>query len=351
MQQSQQKELVQKSFLVTAIVVFIILMVLLLVFAIKVWLLVFAGLLVATFLNGLSGLLQRKTKWKAWICKTLAVLLTIAAVGGMIWLMGAKVAAEARLLSEEVPKMLKQLEQRMQSSPIGKKVVELVKNGSSSKNASSVGSRFFSTTFGIMGDLFSVFFLAMFFTVQPDMYKKGIVMLLPPGAKQKGESVLDKTGNALRTWLKGTLFSMFVVFVLTSLGLVSLGVKLWFMLALIAGFLNAIPNFGPLISMIPAVLMNMGESTTTIGLIIGLYMLVQFLESNIITPWIQHKLLEVPAAGIMIIQLLMGALTGAWGLILATPLLVVLMIVIEELYISRQPATTGAGTKKKKDED
>jgi predicted PurR-regulated permease PerM len=62
---------------------------------------------------------------------------------------------------------------------------------------------------------------------------------------------------------------------------------------------------------------------------------VQTLESSLVTPQIQKKMLNVPPALIIIAQLVMGVLTGGWGLILATPLMVVLMVMVQELYLKR----------------
>jgi predicted PurR-regulated permease PerM len=66
---------------------------------------------------------------------------------------------------------------------------------------------------------------------------------------------------------------------------------------------------------------------------------VQVLESNFITPQIQKKLVSIPPAMIIIAQLFMGVLTGGWGLILATPILVILMVIIQELYIKPQSSS------------
>jgi predicted PurR-regulated permease PerM len=106
-----------------------------------------------------------------------------------------------------------------------------------------------------------------------------------------------------------------------------------FTLALIAGLLNFIPNFGPLIAMIPGVLIALMQGPTTALLVAGLYILVQMLESNVITPQIQKRLINIPPALIIIAQLLMGVLTGGWGLVLAMPLMVIVITVVEQLYV------------------
>jgi predicted PurR-regulated permease PerM len=129
---------------------------------------------------------------------------------------------------------------------------------------------------------------------------------------------------------------MLVVFVLTAIGLAIIGIPLWLVLALIAGILNFIPNFGPMIAMVPAILVALMESPTKAAFVAGLYILVQVAESNFITPMVQKKLLDTPPAMIIIAQLIMTTLTGGWGIVLAIPLLVVFMTLVQELYIKKQ---------------
>jgi predicted PurR-regulated permease PerM len=143
-------------------------------------------------------------------------------------------------------------------------------------------------------------------------------------------------GHTLTKWLKGQLFAMLLVAVLTLVGLLIMGVPMALVLALIAGVLNFIPNFGPLIAMIPAVGVGLLQGPTTALMVAGLYILVQVLESNVITPQIQKRLIEIPPALIIISQLFMGVLTGGWGLVLATPLIAIVMVVVQELWVKSQ---------------
>ena len=142
--------------------------------------------------------------------------------------------------------------------------------------------------------------------------------------------------STLTKWLKGKIFSMFVVFILTAIGLVIMGIPMWLVLSLIAGLLSFVPNFGPLIALIPAVLIGLMEGPTTALMVLGLYMLVQVLESNLITPQIQQRLINIPPALIIIAQLVMSVLIGGWGLVLATALTAIVMVVLQELYIKKQ---------------
>jgi predicted PurR-regulated permease PerM len=111
---------------------------------------------------------------------------------------------------------------------------------------------------------------------------------------------------------------------------------LWLVLALLAGFISFIPNFGPLIALIPAVLVGLMEGPQTALMVAGLYILIQVVESNFITPLVQQKLIQLPPALIILSQVIMGVLTGGWGLILATPLMVIVIVLIQELYLNER---------------
>ena len=126
---------------------------------------------------------------------------------------------------------------------------------------------------------------------------------------------------------------MFVVFVLTAIGLKIIGMPMWLALALIAGFLNFIPNFGPLLAMIPAVLVALSQDPQTALIVAGLYLLIQFLESNFITPKVQQRLIKIPPALIISSQVIVATFAGIWGIILATPIILIVILLVQDLYV------------------
>jgi predicted PurR-regulated permease PerM len=202
--------------------------------------------------------------------------------------------------------------------------------------AQAFAGEFFQSTFGVFGDVYVILFIGIFFTISPNTYTKGMVALIPPRGQEKADQVIDKLGEQLLNWLKGKLFSMFIVFVLTAIGLAIIGIPLWLVLAILAGLISFIPNFGPLIAFIPALLVALMQSPQTAALVAGLYILIQFIESNFITTLVQKKLLNMPPALIIIAQLIMGLLTGAWGLVLATPIIVIVIVLVQELYLKNR---------------
>lgn len=325
----------QKIWIAGGIISLIIVILLLLRATFSVLLLILAGTLIAVYFRGLSGLIQRKTKWKQGICLTISIAGSLLLLVLLFWLIGAKVQTQISEMSDTLPKTVEKLKEQLNQSSLGKTIVQKLSSSQSQEKLQSVVQTFFKSTFGVLGDVYVVLFIGIFFTASPKMYRQGIVKIVPPSGKQHAESILTKLGTNLKKWLKGKIFAMFVVFVLTSIGLVIIGVPMWLTLALIAGILNFIPNFGPLMALVPAVLVAFLQGPTTAVWVAALYILVQVAESNFITPMVQQRLISIPPALIIIAQLLMAPLTGGWGLILATPLMVIVLVLVQELYIKK----------------
>lgn len=337
-QNSKQKEYsyTQKVWIAGGIISLIVVILLLLKATFSVFMLILAGVLIAIFFRGLSGWIATKTKWNDSVCLVVSVAGTLILMILLFWLLGAKIQAQVTELSDTLPTTIENAKAQLNKSSLGQKIVEKVSSPKTQKKAEAIVQTFFKSTFGILGDLYVVLFLGIFFTASPKQYKKGIVALVPSKSQPKADEVLSKIAVSLKKWLKGKIFAMFVVFILTAIGLIIIGLPMWLTLALIAGILNFIPNFGPLIAMIPAVLIGLMQSPSTAAFVAGLYILVQVTESNFITPKVQQRLINIPPALIIIAQLLISPLTGGWGLVLATPLMVIIIVLVQQLYLNKQ---------------
>jgi predicted PurR-regulated permease PerM len=331
-----QSSFTRKVWIAGGILSLIVVMLLIVKATFNVLILVFAGVLIAVYFRGLSGLICRKTHWKDSLCLLISIIGSILLIIGLFWLIGAKVQSQAEQLRQTLPTTIANAQAKLNATSFGQKIVEKISSPDTLKKGQQIAGQFFSSTFGVFGDLYVVLFLGIFFTASPKLYTEGIVKLVPKEGRPKADEVLTTAGDSLKKWLKGQIFAMFVVFIFTAIGLLIIGVPVWLVLALIAGLLNFIPNFGPLIAMIPAVLIGLMQSPLTAALVAGLYILVQMVESNFITPMVQKKLLDIPPALIIMAQLFIGPLTGGWGLVLATPILVFLIVLVQQLYIKPQ---------------
>lgn len=326
----------KKVWLTAGIFAFVVLIILFIIKTVHPLLLILTGVLIAVFFTALASLIQRKTGWNRGLCKTISVVVTLLLLVGFFWLIGSKVQAQYSELKETIPSTVVNASEKLKDSAIGEKVIEKLTSEESIDKAETFGEQFFQSTFGVFGDLYVVLFISIFFTVSPNIYTRGLIALVPEKKQPKAEKVTKKLNEQLTNWLKGKLFSMFIVFAFTAIGLAILGLELWLVLALLAGLLSFVPNFGPLIALIPALLVGLMDGPRTALIILGIYVLVQFLESNFITPLVQKKLINMPPAMILIAQLFMGALTGGWGLVLATPITVIGIVLVQELYLDRR---------------
>lgn len=330
----------KKVWIVAGIFAFVVVMLLLLQATFSVLLLVLAGVLIAVYFRGLACLVERKTHWSKNICLILAIVATLLLAAVFIWLVGSKLQQQIAQLTDTFPKTIEKAKGQLSQSSLGQKFVDRISSSASQKKISSLASTLFKSSFGILGDVYVVLFIGIFFTASPKIYENGIINLTPSQWKSQTRNILGNIGTDLKKWLKGKLFAMLVVFVLTAIGLLIIGVPMWLVLSLIAGLLNFIPNFGPLIALIPAVLVGLLQSPSTALWVAALYILVQITESNFITPTVQHKLIKIPPALIIIAQLFVSPLTGAWGLILATPLMIIIQALIKDLYIKKRNRPT-----------
>ncbi len=126
---------------------------------------------------------------------------------------------------------------------------------------------------------------------------------------------------------------MSVVGVASGVGLMLLGMPLPWALALFAFFFAFIPNIGPYIALLPAVLIGLMESPSMALYVTILYFGIQLVESYLLTPVIEKKMVSIPPALMLLWQVLMGTFAGIAGLFLATPILAALIVIVTELYV------------------
>lgn len=301
----------------------------------NVFLLILAGALIALFFHGFAGLIERNIRLNKKISLLISIISTFLIFILIFWFMGAKVQQQVTELAKTLPSTINNAKKQLSTTTLGQKLLEKTSSEDVYNKGYAVVSKFFNSTFGIFTDIYIVLFLGLFFTSAPKTYINGFLLLIPPASKKKAKDTIDKIGFTLTKWLKGQIFSMIIVAILKGIALTVLNIPMAIALALIAGILNFIPNFGPLISMFPAILIALTLGINKAIIVAVVYLVIQIIDGNIITPSIQQKLINMPAAIIIIAQLFMGIFSGAWGLILATPLVAILIVIIQDTYVKK----------------
>jgi predicted PurR-regulated permease PerM len=300
-------------------------------------LLVFAGVLLAIALDGSARLISRMLGLPRLWALALVLILAPAALIAFGWLVGPNIADQTSQLLESIPPaiesgkdLIKQVDwlsalvQRLPDSE------QLIRSG-----AGVLGRipGIFTTAVGTLFSAVLLLFMGVFLSINPGAYTGSALKLVPASKRERTNEVLTSVGSALRWWLVGRIASMLVVGVLTVIGLIIAGIPLVLTLGLLATLLAFVPLVGPIVSALPAVLIGLLDSPMRAFYAALVYIAVQALESNIITPVIQRKAVLLPPALILIAQSLMAVMFGWIGVLLSTPIMVAVIVLVQLLYV------------------
>lgn len=300
-------------------------------------LLVFAGVLLAVFLSGIALLLRRYLPLPRGVALTVAVVLVVGFLVGAGWLVGPRVAEQFSQLTERIPTSVEKIKSSVSQLPMGEQLLSRAsqKQGSMLSGSNVLGqiTGVFSMVLGTLTNVLVVVVIGLFLAINPSLYTEGIAHLFPQEKRERVREVFAAEGHGLRWWLIGRLSSMLVVGVLTGLGLWLVGLPLVFTLGLLAGLLSFVPYVGPIAAAIPGLLVALTTGSVSIWVVALVYLGVQLLESNAITPLIQQRAVSLPPALLVVVQLLGGILAGLLGVLVASPLAVAIIILIQKVYV------------------
>jgi len=182
----------------------------------------------------------------------------------------------------------------------------------------------------------------VFMAIQPRAYVEGFLFLVPKRRRERAREVLYEIGEVLRRWLVGQAALAACVALLTGAGLLLLGAPFAIALGLLAGLMEFVPYIGPFVAAVPAILVGFADSPELAAKVALLFLAVQMIESYALAPFIQHKAVYLPPAVILFSQVLMGAIIGALGVAVATPLAAAVMVAVSMLYVEDALGDKGA---------
>jgi predicted PurR-regulated permease PerM len=309
-------------------------------------LLAFAGIILAVILTGFARIVRRYTPLsRAWSLITVGLIL-LSLMGAFGFIFGSQVVDEFHELTEKLPEQVSELNETIREWPLGEKLLGVdfetgEENGDSDENdhsnlAEQAGGMLFQfgiTLLDVLSTLALILFIGIFFAADPDVYKKAITLLFTKAKSDRINEAMETSGNALWQWLTGQFIAMTFVGITITIGLLIIGVPLALILGVIAGLSDFVPIIGPLVSVIPALLLAFSEGPQTALYTALLFLAVQQIESNLLTPLIQEKMVSIPPAVVLLSVVAFGLVFGIAGIVLATPLAVVAMVFIGMFYV------------------
>lgn len=296
----------------------------------SILLLLFAGYIGALILTTLTTAFQ---SWFHIKRRGLAFTLVIGAIVSVltigIGVRGPALVQQADSLQVDIASAAREIALRFQAQGWGRWVIAHSTDSTQLSRAlsmalSGVGGAMYLTASTVAG-FFLVTVTSIYLAAEPDFYLRGIRRILPARNRSTIESCFAAVTRTLRAWLLAKTVSMMAIGTFVTIGLLLLRIPLAGTLGVIAALLTFIPNLGPILSVIPAALMAFAASPTKGILTIGLFCVAHFLEGNVVTPLAERKIVRLPPALTLAVQLLLASVAGALGVALAAPLTAVML--------------------------
>lgn len=293
----------------------------------------FGGLIIATLLTALANRIGRVIPLRRKVNVAISIFVIVLMLIITSWWVGGNIADQLEEIREKLPQAVGTSLDWLRQFPLLADVVDDREGIEDLQVPLERVAGFTGTALGALANTVLIFAIGIYVAVSPEMYHRGLLSLIPPAYQQRCQKAFACAATGLQQWLVGQLLTMVIVGVLVAVGLKFLDIPLALSLGLIAGLLEFIPFIGPFAFALLAVVLAFMEGPTAALHVALLCLAIQQLEGNVITPLIQRRAVALPPALGLIGVLVFAALFGIFGILFATPLMVVAMILVKKLYI------------------
>jgi predicted PurR-regulated permease PerM len=329
-----------------------ILLLLLVKSAAKVFVLLFLGILISLYLRALAGAIERKLHIPDPFAYVAALTVTISGVAALLWVLVPPVIQQTQQLLVSVPTYIDGWEAGLERTLVkypglreilgpGEHKILLAIYNRLSSSFGDVVPRAIGIVHGAI-NVFAVGIMGVYLSLHPALYREWLIALFPPIHRDLVRDVLGDLGSTLRSWIVGQLFAMFVLALLTAIGLYALQVPFWLPFGIFTGLVAIVPFFGTLVStVLPALFVLNGAGFGSLGpfghsvLVVLLGTVIHLIEGNIVAPLVMSRKVDLPPVLTITSVLIMGTILGPMGLIVAVPTLATAMVVVRRILITR----------------
>ncbi len=310
---------------------------------------VFLAIIIAVLMSIIVGYLQR-LKVPRGIAVAVAALVVLEAASG-IWFLLVPIFDNLGELVQRLPLLAGQLSENyntiagrgdflgrllppltldLSSAALTERLEQVFSNAFSTGLPVLVRTSNFIVTF--LANFFIVAILAIFCVAEPKTYVRASLYLVPARHQPQLLALWSALYHTLRTWLATLLISITITVLLVLLILGPLGMPYVTEVALFAGLATFIPNIGALLPVVLIILVLLVADPARIPLMVAAYLGIQLLESNVLTPAVVRRQLNIPPAATLFTQIIAGLAFGVLGVVLAVPLLALAIVLVRELY-------------------
>lgn len=293
-----------------------------------------AGLLAAIITPAVDFFERRKLpRWFGALLVYVIIILVLILIGLAVI---PTVIEQTKLLMVQVPEFLKSLLARFSVQSRGE-FLDLLQNWLSKAGAS--GKTFFSilgTVAGQTVSFFMVLVIAFYLSVKKGTLNLFFDSIVPEKYQKFLKHFAASVQKEIGAWGRGLLLLSLCVGILVYLGLSILGVKYALTLAVIAGLTEFVPYIGPLLALIPALIIAFSQSSTLGLFVIILYVIIQQIENVLLSPYVMHRTLGLDPLFVILVVLVGAKIAGPIGIILAVPAATIISILVKDYLKHKQ---------------
>lgn len=292
-------------------------------------LLIFAGLVVASMLDGGARLIRRYVPIPRTLALLVVVLLVIAFIGGVFYLTGVEIAAQAEQLRQTLEAQAIRLSAWLTEMGVMPGAADLKSLAQQAMGSVGRVTSFIGGAIGALTSFVLVLVIGLFIAMEPRLYERGLQWMVPMGSRDQFAITLARMARTMRVLLAGRLVGMafegFVTWILLSIA----GVPMALLLGILTGILAFIPNIGAFISGVLMVAVGFSAGTNEGFWAIIIYFTVQTFDGYVLLPLVAKHTVDMPPALTISSQILMSTLFGFLGLALADPIVAMIKVALE----------------------
>jgi predicted PurR-regulated permease PerM len=306
-------------------------------------------ILISIPLSAGATLFQRRLGFPRALGAFVTLLIGLGAIAGLLYLVIPSFVDEGKKFIDQLPGTITSAEHSVRDlinakpGEVGHSVQHFVNGYVHNPErlvgpAASIGLNIVEVIFFLVVIVLTAFYIA----VNPQPLVDGILALVPPDRREHAEAVMDRLRTAWIGWMQGLLVNMLVNGVLLYIGLRIIGLDYALVFAVLTGLFTVIPYFGAIAAGIPPVLFALSNSLEQGLLVLGIYILTHEIEGNVSVPLVMANRVRLHPAMVAIGVVIVGALFGFVGLFVAVPILSLVTILVDELWVKPMNARKAA---------
>jgi predicted PurR-regulated permease PerM len=192
---------------------------------------------------------------------------------------------------------------------------------------------YITSTFSIIFSFFTVLVMSLYLLLERhNLYKYSSFLFRSKDREERSQKLFNAIEQSLGTWVRGEFILMVTIGTMTYIGLTLLKIPYALPLAIVAGLLEALPNLGPTIAAVPAIIVAyLVTGIPLMGVLAALlYWLIQSIENNFIVPFVMKQTVGISPLVSIVLILAGFRFGGVIGALLVIPTYIIVRVILRE---------------------